>query len=286
MDLKKWLKNNELDDLEAYLLKNLRYTVRLDANSPEKYEQTGNSRVGGYPDLPDHVEWPRTEDGTLMTLVAQLNLSEIVPFQNESILPEKGMLYFFVGFDEPAYAIEHKVLYVEQKENLKLRKPEESTALEEAYDTTFEPYTVSARTAVELPNYAYVDIDQFSSDEMEERYYDTRLDLLGDEKTTWGSMFGYPTGQHDDAELEAALMILLNKHYDYKKGMQQLIDHFAGDKDRVEQELRDMIMLLEIDSNDMIGYQWWDCGVIHFFIRKEDLQRGHFDRTYCSLYSS
>jgi len=286
MDLKKLLKNNELDELESYILKNLRHTVRLDANTPEKYEQTGNSRVGGYPDLPDHSDWPRTEDGTLMTLVAQLNLSKIAPLQNESLLPEKGMLYFFVGLDEPAYAIEHKVLYVEDTECLKLQKPEEMTALEEAYDTTFVPYTVSARTAVELPNFAYVDIDQFSSAEMEERYYDTRLDMLEDEKTTWGSMFGYPTGQHDDAELEAALMILLNKHYNYKEGMQQLMDHFTGDKDRVEQELSDMIMLLEIDSNDMIGYQWWDCGVIHFFIRKEDLQRGHFDRTYCSLYSS
>lgn len=45
-------------------------------------------------------------------------------------------------------------------------------------------------------------------------------------------------------------------------------------------------MLLEITSNEEVGFQWWDCGDIHFFIRKEDLLNRRFDKTYLSLYSS
>lgn len=50
--------------------------------------------------------------------------------------------------------------------------------------------------------------------------------------------------------------------------------------------MHDMVMLLEIDPNDKIVFSWWDSGLIHFFIRKEDLKNKNFNNTYLSLYSS
>ncbi|ETT74182.1 hypothetical protein C174_19446 [Bacillus mycoides FSL H7-687] len=32
-----------------------------------------------------------------------------------------------------------------------------------------------------------------------------------------------------------------------------------------------MQMLLELETDDDVGFCWWDAGVLHFFIRKDDL---------------
>ena len=68
--------------------------------------------------------------------------------------------------------------------------------------------------------------------------------------------------------------------------MEKLAAHFGGDEEKAKQEVADMQMLLELETDDDVGFCWWDAGVLHFFIRKDDLVAGRFDRTYCYLYSS
>ena len=70
------------------------------------------------------------------------------------------------------------------------------------------------------------------------------------------------------------------------KDRDKLVAFFGGDEQKTDEEIKNIIMLLEIQSSSEVGFQWWDCGVIHFFIRKEDLENKQFDRTYLSLYSS
>ncbi|WP_338554316.1 hypothetical protein [Paenibacillus sp. KS-LC4] len=73
-------------------------------------------------------------------------------------------------------------------------------------------------------------------------------------------MFGYPATKHCDCEIEAALMLMTGKPYEYStdKAMKQLADHFGGNVEQAEQEAADTLVLLA----------------------------GKFSRTYCSLYSS
>ncbi|MCE5168392.1 DUF1963 domain-containing protein [Paenibacillus profundus] len=289
IELKRHLEERELTAAEHYLLSACKQGVRLDLVQRDEYEHTGGSRVGGHPDLPEHTAWPVTKDGTKMTFLAQLNLAEIAPHDNAQLLPPQGMLYFFLGIDEPAYNIEHQVIYVEQAGTLQLQKPDGITALQEEDEDReeFRPYTVSARSSLELPNYAYADEEALDLEDIES-YYDLVDELADSSSRNWGCMFGYPVGQHDDAEVEAALMLLMNEHYDYsaERSLEKLTTHFGGDRERAEQEVKDTVMLLEIDSSDPVGFLWWDCGVIHFFMRKEDLLKRDFSRTYCSLYSS
>ncbi|MCY9514330.1 YwqG family protein [Paenibacillus apiarius] len=288
IELKRHLEERELTAAEHYLLSACKQGVRLDLAQPDEYERTGGSRVGGYPDLPELTAWPVTEDGTKMTFLAQLNLADIAPHDSAQLLPQQGMLYFFLGMDEPAYNIEHRVIYAERAGTLQLQKPDGITALQEDKDgEEFRPYTVRSRSSLELPNYAYVDEDALDIEDIES-YYDLIDELADTSAHNWGCMFGYPEGQHDDAEVEAALMLILNESYDYspERSLQKLTAHFGGDRERAEQEVKDTIMLLEIDSSDPVGFSWWDCGVIHFFMRKEDMLKRDFSRTYCSLYSS
>ncbi|MFF2018395.1 DUF1963 domain-containing protein [Paenibacillus sp. NPDC058177] len=145
------------------------------------------------------------------------------------------------------------------------------------------------KASLEAPNYAYVDSDQVENETVDyEEYEDFSYALSDRQSSEVVRMFGYPIGQHDDAEYEAALMLLTGEEYNYSKkdALSQITDHFGGDEAAAMQEIQDTLMLLELESDNDVGFCWWDAGLLHFFIRKEDLLAGNFERTYCSLYSS
>jgi hypothetical protein len=56
----------------------------------------GATKIGGFPDVPESFEWPYWNRVPL-TFVAQVNLSEIAPFQLG--LPNEGLLSFFFCFE-------------------------------------------------------------------------------------------------------------------------------------------------------------------------------------------
>lgn len=272
----------------SYLQEQTRSGVRFTKAGEADYGRVCSSRIGGEPDLPEEWAWPLTKDEVPvpMTFLAQLNLAELQGVDASAHLPEKGMLYFFVGVDEPAYNIEHRVLYAKEEELLTAhrRSTPEETALEEE----FNGYQLAARSSLEAPNYAYVDYDVIEDEEHEYEDYEDLLLSMNGEHDDVAVMFGYPTGQHDDDFHEAALTILTGKNYEYSKdkALKAIAGHFDGDETRAQQEIDDTLMLLEIETDSEIGFCWWDAGVLHFFIRKDDLLAGNFDRTYCALYSS
>jgi uncharacterized protein YwqG len=160
--------------------------------------------------------------------------------------------------------------------------------LEDTYGT-YVGYDLEARPSLEPPAYAYVDGEQVESDKVTlDDYDDLLFEIRNEEDDDIIQLFGYPTGQHDDSEYEAALMVLTGEEYEYNsdKALGKIAAHFGGDKTKAKQEVVDMQMLLELETDDDVGFCWWDAGLLHFFIRKEDLIAGRFDRTYCSLYSS
>lgn len=270
-----------------YLKETVRQGIRLSKKEMESYNEIGVSRIGGDPDLPATVKWPVNSDDIPMTFLAQLQLIELVPHDVSALLPAKGMLYFFVGVDEPAYGIEHKVIYLSE-DNLQEAKryhSPEVTALEDK----FLGFRVSARPTMEPPNYGYVDYDIVEDDEHDYEQYEELCFELNDENSAdLAVMFGYPSTQHGDCEYEAALHLLTGHKYNYsaETALEQITDHFQGDSDRAKQEVEDTVLLLALDSDQDVGFCWWDAGELQFFIRKEDLLAGNFANTYCSLYSS
>ncbi|MFC3747703.1 DUF1963 domain-containing protein [Paenibacillus sp. GCM10012306] len=278
---------HHLTHAASYLLQNTRQTISCTKGVVEDYNTPCVSRIGGDPDLPHQIEWPLTADGVPMTFVTQLNLKECSRHEESALLPAEGMLYFFVGLDEPAYNIEHRVLFVreDQLAGVERRVSPETTVLEEE----FKGYQLEIKASLEAPNYAYVDSDKIENEAVGyEEYEEFSYELSDRQSSEVARMFGYPIGQHDDAEYEAALMLLTNKNYNYskEKALAQITKHLGGDEVAAIQEIEDTLMLLEIESDNDVGFCWWDAGLLHFFIRKEDLLAGNFNRTYCSLYSS
>ncbi|MDP9701812.1 YwqG family protein [Paenibacillus polysaccharolyticus] len=281
-----------------------RWGIRLDVSTTDEYRRTGNSRVGGHPDLPDDLDWPLTKDGVPMTFLAQLNMVDLSPYtpnDGRGTLPERGMLYFFIGSVDAAYPIEHRVIYEPSTYNLVKREPDGATAL--GGEPTIA-HSVTVLPNLELPTYAYIDAaaldEQGKASEAVsnskgalggrwlDRYLEFESDWNHPSPLNWGGMFGYPDGQHPDAEHRALSYIELGEAHNgsEQECVKKLTAHYDGEEERTWEELSDTLLLLKIDTNDAIGFQWLDCGELQFFIRGADLEAEQFDHTCCSIYSS
>ena len=66
---------------------------------PTTEDLTGQSHWWGFPDLPEALEWPCSNDGELLTFICQIRLEDIAGYDSAGILPHKGMLWFFAELD-------------------------------------------------------------------------------------------------------------------------------------------------------------------------------------------
>lgn len=58
------------------------------------------SKWWGAADLPAQWEYPCTEGGDPLLFVAQIRCEELIPYDREGLLPQRGMLYFFAAIGE------------------------------------------------------------------------------------------------------------------------------------------------------------------------------------------
>lgn len=79
------------------ILKLIEPAIYLEESNKEKI---GCSKLGGTPDLPESIKWPKFENKS-MVFFGQINFEELTKVYPESELPKNGMLYFFSYFNEP-----------------------------------------------------------------------------------------------------------------------------------------------------------------------------------------
>jgi uncharacterized protein YwqG len=140
------------------LVAGLKPSVRL-FPSPKSKPPLGGTRAGGRPDLPDGVEWPRSQEtDEPMPFLLQVNLAEEAPFDVEGVLPKAGLLsFFFYTVDEDS-GEEGRVLYFADLTRLKTRKrwPDELPDEMRYRDVPLVPrpeWTLPSRRAVELDDF-------------------------------------------------------------------------------------------------------------------------------------
>lgn len=88
----------------------------------------GGCRIGGAPDLPQGVEWPRlstdgrsetapvASPGAPLSFLVQVNLAEVAFADVEQLLPKSGMFYFFFHLDEDGLQDVARVLFTQGTE--------------------------------------------------------------------------------------------------------------------------------------------------------------------------
>ena len=116
------------------------FIIKLEGK--EDYIKTGNSRIGGVPDLPDNLEYPTKKDEEVIkhyVFIAQINLEDI-PFINNSIYPNSGILYFYIHNDDDSMSkVEHLVVYSNSSPD-QLRKFESKTKINYTQSNYDEPF--------------------------------------------------------------------------------------------------------------------------------------------------
>jgi hypothetical protein len=85
----------ELDKFVEPILQATTVTLLCENARDETRERAplGSTKLGGFPDLPAHAEWPKYND-RFLPFIAQINLADLPVFK-ESPLPSAGRLYYF-----------------------------------------------------------------------------------------------------------------------------------------------------------------------------------------------
>jgi len=266
-NLQKAIKETDFQEYENGLSKIARHSVNFVTTIPDSYDEVGNNRFGGLPDLPLNVDYPTLtidQEQKGYQFIAQINCASIASLQD--YLPRTGMLYFFINDQED---FTPKVLYYEgETDHLKSAK-ELNIEEEFIYDEAgiFHPFKANSAKCVSLPSF-YNDEHYYEKmapelKELEEKYDETEALnealLPFNEKSSHG-INSYVFKQHDSPEIEAVNIL---------KGKPE-----------------EWMVLLRVSSDNNPGFSFWDAGEIYFVIHKSDLAKKDFSNVYCGLETS
>jgi uncharacterized protein YwqG len=241
----------------------------------------GASRLGGIPDVAPGFVWPRFQ-GMPLSLIAQINCAEVNKFDPDGLLPRSGVLHFFypVDGDQP-WGLDPNdkggavVLFTPSR---KLARADIPPDLEESAIIPSQPVVIRPFASLPPPDSASYESLGLSEDQAK-AYEEMMSRLPGD----W--IPGQPSH-------------FLLGHAHESGGMQlqcQLVTHglYCGDQTGYEdpkaEELApaatDWRLLLQIDSDHELNLSFGDAGILHFWIRREDLQQRRFDHTWMTVES-
>lgn len=275
--------------LKAEIQRLAKNQITLEPQAPGRKPAPDASKIGGRPFLPAGAHWPEfadtQEDVTRpLSFFCQLNLAELAPFDTEGLLPKAGLLLFFYdcgafrwGFD-PEDAGAAQVLYFEDTTGfVPFDIPE---GLDAGY--VMPELALTFRCAPSYPNYEEFDIHSSLDCDWED--YDKILEKLGadpDQDPEDHKVLGY-------ADIIQGEM--LTECERTARGL------YCGDPESYqntpEDESADILewagdwtLLLQLGTIAADGFEWMfgDCGLLYYYIRKEDLAARRFDRIWFSL---
>ena len=254
----------------------------------------GTSKIGGKPDLPKDFQWfyykgedykKRVENRPLSFLM-QINCEEVHKYDKESLLPKKGMLYFFYelftmtwGFS-PQDRGSAKVFYYdgEIEDLVSTDFPEDMEK-----DCIIPESKIDFESMNDYPIdfLDYYDPDD-SDEEMErkEKEFEKDLEELGYKADTT-KLLGHPELIQEEYWEECEGVARKNIYYGSAP-----IKYGSDDiKKAIKENAKDWILLMQVSELEIgdYGLYFGDSGKIYFNIRKEDLKNKNFDDVWLIL---
>lgn len=267
MNARDLIRNSSLAQHADILERLLKPAIAIVHAAPEVPAAVGASKLGGEPDLPPGFVWPKWKRRPLAFL-AQLRLDELAPYDVEKLLPASGMLYFFndTKNDWGGREIEGawRVVYSEaQPDELKrtpLPKPLSETGRFQEVPVRFEPrYTLpfqDEELRLLAPELQLTQQQQSDYDDLVYRL----VEWEKGRPLHW--MLGYHSAIQGAANVEA------------------LQDLYALASDEAIARCQELVLLLQLDSDDKAGMCWGDLGTLYFWIHRDDLATRCFERVW------
>lgn len=239
------------------------------------------SKLGGSPDLPDRFDWPHNHNRPLDFLL-QINLSEAAANDTARLLPPGGLLTFFYDLEKQPWGYDPDnlqgfyVAYTPPDEPVRRSHPIGSSAgLSECSMRFTSRQTLPVRRSQDyqkldfLLEFTYQERDAYSS-------FAARISQPADRQLGRHRLLGHADNIQGDMQWEAQLVM---------NGLYCGDDSGYNDprREALEDGLEDWILLLQLDSDDVVGLEWGDAGMLYYWIRKQDLAAREFDRVWMTL---
>jgi uncharacterized protein YwqG len=263
-----------LGDSAAQLLPEASLSVRLQRTQACGPSSSG-SRLGGLALLPPGQSWPVTQAGIPLSFLGQISTSEIPVSPGCPGLPPDTLLAFFYeaagqqgwGFD-PADHQYWKVIAVP----LAAAAPADAPA----GVRVFSPRRLVPEQVTTIPDPdepAIEGLGRATGDGIPQLYDQLYEELYRDDKEPRHRMFGWPDLVQNSMQLDCQLA---SSGIDLRTG--------AGYDDpkaaQLEGGAAEWMLLLQVDTDDEVGWMWGDCGTLYYWIRRPDLLAGRFDRVW------
>jgi uncharacterized protein YwqG len=279
-----------LQDLQP-LLRDTISLVRIkksDDNIP-----LGASKFGGSPDLPSAMNYPYYNADVPYTFIKQINCREMASFDQSSLLPKTGMLYFFHAFEDGVILLPHDlkgdlsgfqksvhVFHFDGDENQLVRTPVPKSDHIEKIGSAEVRFVSSLTIRKPFENEDYYKSFGFAVDDDE---------MVDEACTDLQSVLPRLVYEGVDAALDGSL----DECYD--RPFHQLLgepEYFQGPPhEELSYEVREIfsepgiaretwILFDQLWDDDGINLKWAADGVMYYYIRLSDLQNKRFDRLY------
>ena len=253
--------------------------------SEEETVRPDQSKIGGLPYLPADFVWPTYTDAEGVThalsFLCQINLAETAEFDKEHLLPESGLLAFFYdcesflwGFD-PADRGSARVFCFENAEGFVPREiPEEIC---EEY--TLPELSVSFSTTACYP--AFDEASVYGMDCDWEDYDAAREELGAPEGEERHLMLGYADVIQNEM-LTDCECVTRNLYCGDGNAYRALGEQ---EKAEIAEAAKDWTLLLQLSTieKDDFELMWGDCGMLYFYMKKEDLAARRFENAWFAL---
>jgi len=264
-DLARRYFGDEGDLLESLAL----LSVRLSRAQPCSDTDTG-TRFGGTALLPAGHAWPTTRTGKPLSFLAQVSTADIVVPAEVPGLPGDTLLAFFYEADkqegwgsDPGDGQFWAVIPVSPADAAAVASPPGSRS--------FTAYRMVARTVTTIPDYDEPSVGGL--DEYDDAFDRLAADLDCGDEAPWHRMFGWPDLLQRAMRLDCQLAA-------HGLNADDSEDYDSPRAAELAPGAEDWLLLLQLDTDDDIGWMWGDAGTVYFWIRRQDLLAERFDRTW------
>jgi uncharacterized protein YwqG len=294
MDFERWLVAAQLQHHAAALQRVYSPGVRMQSEPLGKAgwstaftlgaPRLGGSRLGGWPDLPPDMQWPRWNDRP-MAFLCQIDLAEAHAVEPRLRLPKQGLLSFFIGCDEDTYTKDgdprerymiDEMVGTDAGTNAAWRVIHtidtaslvRSACRDAPLPELSEPCAVHfAKGALALPdeNAVAYEMLPFDADERD-RYNELIEHLQPDDESTSEQLLGYPQ-----------LLQFTPPEW--------MCESSANGRDpwrMLAQAASEWGLLLQLTSNGDADFMWGDAGHLYFYGKREPMERGDFSGVWVS----
>ena len=271
-------------EVTAFFERTQRREIAISHHPAQEKLPVGASKFYGTPDLPADFDWPYYKgtdfEGVTknrpLAFLAQINLGEAAPYDRTGLLPKTGVLSFFYETVSMEWGFELKsegyarVYYFPETEGLVPTQIPEET---KEWSVGEQALTFADAVSL-LSSFAYsrscgkeVDWDTYNELRVEFGY-----DAAAHEDNPM-QMLGYADEIQGEMEPECEL---------YSRDIEGDVHARCfeeEDADLVETSVERWVLLLQMGTvtDGETELMYGDCGLIYFWIRKEDLAARNFD---------